>query len=200
MALGPPAKLEPPTQQPPLADTGAFSEPWAMHNQKIVDRLHDLPGELSAGVVDGSDAAAGAIGEVLTHTGASVALATATAANVATLALPAGDWSVEGSITFTPDALTVPVRLMASMSGTSAAAGAMATDLRGLAALVAGTLISTFSDGQPQRIGSGGALRLNLAAPGTAYLVGRASYAVAATLAPGGTVGAVGVINARRMR
>jgi hypothetical protein len=201
MALSPPAKLAPPVAQPPLLDGGTqFAHAWAQHNQDIVDRLFALPGEGRRGVVDGSDAAAGEIGELFTVTSGSIAMPSATWVNVATLALPAGDWTVEGNITFTPAGNTVPTRLVASVSDVSATLGPVATDMFGMAAIISTILTSTFQFGQPQTFGTGGTMRRSLAAPGFAYLVGRAVYFLSATLAAGGSLAAVGTLRARRMR
>lgn len=55
------------------------------------------------GVNDATDAAAGSIGELLTTvvaSGAAVSVTTATAVDIATLALTAGDWDIYGAIVF----------------------------------------------------------------------------------------------------
>ncbi len=104
MALTPPANLQPPTQEQPLAATGTFSEPWASHNQNVVDRLNALPAQLAAlrkGVIDGSAAAAGDIGEFVTATFGPAALASNVAADLGSLPLTAGDWDVSGQVAFT---------------------------------------------------------------------------------------------------
>lgn len=65
------------------------------------DRLSKLGLNAGAGVgvTDGSEAAAGQVGEYLTASG-SVALATGSAAVVASLTLSPGDWDVSGNVTF----------------------------------------------------------------------------------------------------
>lgn len=56
------------------------------------------------GVTDGSNAAAGEVGEYLTNNGGGVALAANTATTVLSIALPAGDWELVGSVQFNPSA------------------------------------------------------------------------------------------------
>lgn len=60
-----------------------------------------------AGVTDGSNAAAGQIGEYLTVTGSITPISTATPINLATLSLTAGDWDVWGSVEFDANGATV---------------------------------------------------------------------------------------------
>jgi hypothetical protein len=96
----PPATLQPPIAEKPIADDGNYSQIWTRHQQSVVDRLAALPAEMRKGVTDGSDATAGDIGEYLTATSGSVALTNAALANVVSLDLTAGDWDVSGNVVF----------------------------------------------------------------------------------------------------
>lgn len=71
------------------------------------------------GVTNGSAAAAGQVGEIITATGTGVALTTGTPMNCATITLTAGDWNVWGNANFSPAGTTVQSSLLASVSTTS---------------------------------------------------------------------------------
>jgi hypothetical protein len=86
-------KLEPPVNEAPLLTDGTQHAPaWAGYHQEVSDQLAGM----TVGVTDGSDAAAGQIGEYLSASG-SGALTSAAPADRATLTLTAGDWDVSGS-------------------------------------------------------------------------------------------------------
>jgi hypothetical protein len=72
----------------------------------------------STGVVDGSDVAAGQIGEYLAVVGSSVGLSTVTAASCATINLTAGDWDVWGFVaySFSVGASTIAATLNTSIA------------------------------------------------------------------------------------
>lgn len=149
------------------------------------------PAGLSAGpgITDGSNAAAGNIGEVLSASQATdVAMTSNTAINVAVLNLSPGDWTVSGVVTHDPSA--APSALTAAISMTSAA-------LPNAAAVVGGTGSMSqwrwaFTSGVTQTM-QAGSVRVNVSAPTAVYLVARAVFG-------SGTCGATGYIAARRMR
>jgi len=85
-------------------------------------------GSQGAGVTDGSNAAAGAIGEYFEQTFTSVAVAANTVVSVVSLSLGAGDWRVWGNILYTNTASmtgvaagTIRVQLMTGAAVTPAA-------------------------------------------------------------------------------
>jgi hypothetical protein len=66
-----------------------------------------VPQELPTGVVDGSDAPAGQVGEFRTSVGAAVATVSATwVSGAGNITLPAGDWQVNASFTVNGSAIT----------------------------------------------------------------------------------------------
>ena len=95
----PPANLAPPIQSPPLNQDALSSQPWLEYHQGVADKLSLA--QMRKGVTDGSDAAAGDIGEYMSAS-ASVPLSNAVAANVVSLSLTAGDWDVAGNVVFSP--------------------------------------------------------------------------------------------------
>ena len=174
--------LQPPFQENPVRDdTGALSHAWSRHQQDIVDAL----GAVHDGVTDGSNAAAGQIGEYIEATFAGpVGLAGGgTAADVGSISLTAGDWDVSGSVVFASSAgnLISVVAWVGAASATLADPGAAAINTNvGTTRFTAGTRLLT------------GPVRFNVTAATTVYLgVGDVS---------GGHGVGIGHIGARRMR
>jgi hypothetical protein len=85
-----------------------------------------LENQLTIGVTDGSDAAPGVIGEYLSVQTAPSAIATGVAVNVATLALAAGDYDVQGSVATVPQPATTTSLLLAGISTTTVSVSAPA--------------------------------------------------------------------------
>lgn len=143
------------------------------------------------GVIDGSQPAAGDVGEFLVAANApGIALTTLVTANVTTLILPPGDWLVGGVVIFVP-AGTGPNSLIA---GISTVAQTMPTDSQILAGNGTGAQIwsSALTSGKPQTVPTG-AFRINSAVNTNVYLVAQSSFG-------GGSVTATGRITARRTR
>ena len=68
-------RLQPPTNDPPITEAGGqHSQAWAGYFQGVADQLATLQAKVRKGVTDGSDAAAGDIGEYLTATSGAVPL------------------------------------------------------------------------------------------------------------------------------
>lgn len=89
---------------------------------QAIQKLNGNQVAVPAGVTDGSNAAAGKIGEYKSSTvlsGAPVAVTTATVTNVTSLVLPAGDWDVEANAFLNDSATT----LTSAASGLVTAAG-----------------------------------------------------------------------------
>lgn len=142
------------------------------------------------GTSTNDSAAAGYVGQIIETTvlaGAAVALTTATAADVASVALTAGDWDVWGNIVTAPAAGTTTSALDGWISSTSATkptkpnAGAYASIL-GITVAANGILTLPV-----------GMRRISVAAPTTVYLGIECAFAVS-------TMGAYGYIGARRVR
>jgi hypothetical protein len=182
MALS--ARIVPPIVDAPIAADGAHTQSWAEFHQAVADRLVRLPGLLTTGVVDGSDAIAGAIGEYLSSVVAppGIVLSNSVTANITTLLLTAGDWEVSGNVSFQPDATTHPIQIAAGVSLASAGFGAVRTQIP-----------ANFNFPSFLAIGTGGPVRVSVAAPTTVYLV-------AFTLFTTAGMHASGSIGARRMR
>lgn len=147
------------------------------------------PVNQGVGVTDGSDAAAGYIGQVITSTlaiGSATALTTATDKTITSITLTAGDWMVSGNVGFIAAAGTLPTVLTASISATnntqatSPNGGAFAQ--LGLAFTAASTNVLTLA-----------ATRVNITSTTTYYLVGTATFTVS-------TLTGYGSITARRFR
>ena len=170
-----PIKLvDPPFYDAPIVDNEAgqqHSQAWTEYHQSVADQINSLAA--NTGVTDGSDAAAGQIGEYLTAT-ASVALATSMAvANIVSINLTAGDWDVTGNCVFHAG------------SGTHSFFGC---GIGGLDTYTAATFPTTALD-----MGINAALtRQSVTAATTVWLVAQAGFT--------GSVTAVGTIRARRVR
>ncbi len=140
----------------------------------------------TTGVTDGSDAAAGDIGEFVTATlasGSAVSLTSGTTANVTSISLTPGDWDVWGQVALHPAATTVVGN---SSSGTSVTSATI--DVQGTFDTDTYQVTSTVDlvKGAPVR-------RLNITATTTVYLVTNTTFTTS-------TCTAYGVINARRVR
>jgi hypothetical protein len=103
-------RLDPPIDAAPVDGAGRQSEAWGAHHQAVADEIATLTAKLNAvgnGVTDGSDAAAGMVGEYLSASVGSGALTSATPLDRATLTLTAGDWDVAGSAVITASLATM---------------------------------------------------------------------------------------------
>lgn len=138
------------------------------------------------GVVDGSNAATGFVGEYQSSVvaPAAVSLTTATAANVTSILLPAGDWQVGGVVNYTPNAATSVTVLSQGASNATAALGAQDSfSLWATAANVVGANVVT--NMIP-------VTRFSLAVATTIFLIAKATFTVN-TLTAGGTLWALRV-------
>ncbi len=143
------------------------------------------------GVTDGSNAAAGQIGEYISASNtAGSALTTGVGLNVATLPLPPGDWDVWGQTIFAEGANTIPTILASATSPVSATVPTPAQLAAGQGAM--SQVGATMTKGLNQ-IMQTGPDRYNSASPQTIYLVAQATFS-------GGTLTVTGFISARRQR
>ena len=141
------------------------------------------------GVIDGSVAAAGYIGQVITSSvaiGSATSLTTATDKTITSISLTPGDWMVSGNIGFIAATTTVPTKLTASISATNNTQAISPND-GGFAQIQAtlGTASTNVLTTSPMRI--------NITSTTTYYLVGTATFTVS-------TLTAYGSITARRFR
>jgi len=104
-------RLQPPANEQPVQTDGTqHTQAWAAFHQDVADQLATQAAQITTlqqtvgaskhGVTDGSDAAAGDIGEYLAASGASIALVNLAATALVSITLTAGDWDVSGSATF----------------------------------------------------------------------------------------------------
>jgi|SRR5215831_7747971 len=134
------------------------------------------------GVTDGSNAAAGQVGEYrssIIPSASPVSVTSGTWTQVTSLALPAGDWDFEGYVGFAGTA-----------SGVSAFAGAVSPTVT--PAQPADNVSMNFTTGGSTVLPTGTA-RLSVSATTTVYLVGLANYTT-------GAATAYGLLRARRVR
>lgn len=148
--------------------------------------LTGLTSSQIAGTTTNDNAAAGKIGEYvssLVASGSAVSLTDATAANITSISLTAGDWDVEGNINFIATTATVTSKI----GGISSTSATLPTDGSEVYSGVQLT-VATATDGValPRK-------RISIASTTTVYLVGQASFSA-------GTVSAFGSITARRVR
>jgi hypothetical protein len=180
-----PKVVDPPFYDQPIVDSTSgqqHSQAWTEYHQSVADQLAVLSAkaQTSQGVTDGSDAAAGQVGEYLTASSSgSVGLGTGAVVNIATLPLTAGDWDVQGNIIFNPTGAATYAA--ASVNTASAALGPVATRVPGA------------GGGVQMRIGTGGTFRVSVSAAATAYLVAQTAFT-------SGAMTATGALWARRVR
>lgn len=142
------------------------------------------------GVTDASNAAAGMVGEQLAVSQATaVALTSNVTANIATLALTPGDWSVSGVVIFAATG-GAPTALGAAISATSATLPTPAQIAAGTGNMTQYRL--SFTNGQSQTM-QAGIIRMNVSANTNVYLVAQGTFG-------GGTYTATGYVSARRVR
>ena len=171
-----PRVIEPPVFDPPMVELDGggqrHSQAWTEHNQQVADTLNDLVSR--RGVTDGSDAAAGTVGEVMTASGSGVALGSGAVTPVIALTLTAGDWDVSGWVLF---------------NITSAASSQYGVGIDDLSTQI----IATIPTGTGTWRLAAAPVRRNVTAGTTVNLVAMAAFT-------SGSVSASGVITARRAR
>jgi hypothetical protein len=138
------------------------------------------------GVTTNSNAASGKVGEYvssLVAVGSATSFTTATAKNVTSISLTAGDWDVYGNINFTEGSATVTVRT-AGISATSATLPTDGSEVEN------GTLTTVTSGKMSITLPT---KRISIASTTTIYLVGSTTFSA-------GTSSGYGFIGARRAR
>jgi hypothetical protein len=138
------------------------------------------------GVITNSNAQTGSVGEYVTSLvaiGAPISLSNNTAANATSISLTAGDWDVDGQVSFTETASTVTAR----SAGISSTTATVPSDGSEAYCGVQSTVTSeTNSISLVKK-------RFSLSGTTTIFLVGKASFSA-------GSCGIFGVISARRVR
>lgn len=137
------------------------------------------------GTATNDNAPALSIGEYVSSNVGNTSISTVTQTDLTSISLTAGDWDVEGTITYVADATTIPVYLVASIntvSATNAASGRLGRTDKG----------ETSGTGSTISLPTG-RKRISLAATTTVYLVAYAQFSVS-------TMIAIGEIAARRVR
>jgi len=145
------------------------------------------------GVVDGSNAAPGMIGEYLVSSNTTgIQLTTLLPAAICQIELTPGDWDVWGTVDFLPDSNKSPNTICASISTHS---DALPTDEDLYTGIGIMTMFWTpaLTSGERQVLMTG-QCRANITEPLTLYCVGQTAFS------GGGTVLAKGYISARRVR
>lgn len=137
------------------------------------------------GTTTNNNANAGSWGEYLTGTTTGTSLTTGTTTNCSSVSLTAGDWDVEGVVTFVPAAGTTVTAIQAGINTVSATIPANNTGGYNL-------LFATLTTGSSQSYASP-IVRVSLASSGTAYLLGVSNFGVS-------TMTCNGFIRARRVR
>lgn len=141
------------------------------------------------GTTTNDNAAAGSVGQIIESSipvGSAVSLTTATPANITSISLTAGDWTVYGNVWTNPAGLTTTASIQAGISQTSAT---LPTPPNSGAST---RFADSFTVGQQQGIYVG-QTRISIASTTTVYLVIQVAFAIS-------TMSAFGYIGARRMR
>lgn len=133
------------------------------------------------GVTDGSDAAAGEIGEIISNTASGVSITSATATNLTSITLSAGDWEIEAVAR--ADTSTAPITLIWASTNTASAT---------MAGFPYSTQLSIPTSQSNQQIPTP-RRRVTLTASTVVYLVAQVTFG-------SGTVTGQGFIKARRIR
>jgi hypothetical protein len=136
------------------------------------------------------NANAGSVGEFvqsIVASGSAVALTNATAANMTSIPLTAGDWDVWAHFMYTPAATTNITQLIGGINTTSATVSLLG-DRIGITSYGSGGVVPTVFSGSPSVH-----MRINVSSPTTIYAVVQCSFTVS-------TLGAWGSLQARRRR
>ena len=148
-----------------------------------------IGGEHLTGSGTNDSASAGQVGQFISSTvlaGSAISLTTATAADITSISLTAGDWDVWGSAVFAPAAGTAPTNFQGWISQASATLPTLPNG--GAQFAVSATFAASATAALPV-----GATRVSLSATTTVYLSAQAAFTVS-------TMAAYGFIGARRRR
>jgi hypothetical protein len=132
------------------------------------------------------NAGSGNIGEYVTATAGPVSLTSATAANVTSISLTAGDWDVTGNVVYSGNASTTVLYTQTSVSAASLTQGEAQTFFGNNVTYFGTVNGSGFNVEAPVK-------RVSIAAATTVYLIAFANFGA-------GSMAAAGTIRARRVR
>jgi len=141
------------------------------------------------GVSDGSAAAAGKIGEIITATltsGSAVSLVTATAKTVTSIDLTAGQWQINGTVIIVSASSTTTTLIAGAINTTTNVLPALSSNGYAVAQMATVTGSATWSLAT-------GTLDVNVPSTTTYYLIAQSNFGVSTTTA-------YGKITARRVR
>lgn len=136
------------------------------------------------GTVAVDNAQAGSIGEYLTASASGVSLTSATAANITSISLTAGDWDVEGTVVFANAATTVASSATASISSTTGTIDFSTGRYSQLNSSTPGNAVTALPSPN---------VRINVSVTTVIFLVGLTNFSTS-------TMTANGLIRARRIR
>jgi len=176
-------RFAPPANDPPITADGQHSQAWAAHFQDVASHIETV----GVGIVDGSDAAAGQVGEVIASAvaGPGIGIGNNVPTNVTSLPLTAGDWDVRGEVWF---------HLGSGPTGSCEAGICLASGTLpgnpGQGSRATQTFTHTANSGQVLALAP---CRISLPAAAAVYLVALCGFS-------GGSTTAYGRIDARRTR
>ena len=136
-----------------------------------------------AGTTTNNNANAGSIGEFGTATTNTTSLTSGSPANCTSISVSAGDWDVEGVVTYTPSGSMTVTGMVSGVNTTSATFGAFGSYVQSNSSVTVSV---------PQTFATP-VFRVSVAGTTTVYVVGQASFS-------GGTMTCNGFIRARRVR
>lgn len=147
------------------------------------------------GVTDGSSAAAGSVGEVISSSvaaGSATSLTTITAKTITSITLSEGEWDIDAVAHYNGGATTTVQMTCASIS--TATNTFTSSEDRSISEFYNGAAVFNATNNPATFIGSTlPTLRVNISTPTTYYLVGFAKFATS-------TMAAFGIIRATRIR
>lgn len=144
--------------------------------------------QTKAGATDGSNASAGQIGEYLTNSTTGTSLTTATAANLTSVSLTAGDWDVQCTAQFNPAASTVLASAFVGVSTTSATFGSLGSSTLFRTTVIGSSGVASLGETLASPV-----VRVSVSSTTTVYCVGQSSFSTS-------TMTGDGFIRARRVR
>jgi hypothetical protein len=151
-----------------IISTGTSSSPaWGAPS---IPAGTTIPTPNITGVTNGTAAAAGSVGEIITSTVTAVSLTSGTPTNATSISLTAGQWDVYGSCTFVPTGTTAVSSVFAGASKTTAtfpASPLLATFETATPSAFTGTKLSLTIPSQP----------INVSSTTTVFMVMQAGFA-----------------------
>jgi hypothetical protein len=139
------------------------------------------------GTTTNNNANAGSVGEYISSSASAVSLTTSTPTNITSISLTAGDWDVSGAVAFVNPGTSSVSSMIAGISTTSGAFGALVSGFGQASVQVPATTGLSGSTVAPYTT------RISIASTTTVYLIGQCNFTIS-------TFTANGYIRARRIR